>query len=180
MEDELVIDKNIIKALNSSTRIKILKTLNERNKTLAKISRELNLSKPTLLEHLEILSDPKLIAKIERSKSNIVYYTLTHKGRGVLNPSERIKVMLLLMSTILSLIVSIFEFLKFVSGKKMKVVKEFLKAPGQPPVQKEIEILYHDPIDAAAGIILLLLACLAIYILLKPKDRMKLRVIFVR
>jgi DNA-binding transcriptional ArsR family regulator len=180
MEDELVIDKSVIKALNSNTRIKILKALNERNKTLAELSRELSLSKPALLEHLDILNNSELIVKIERSGSNIMYYSLTHKGIGILNPSGRVRAILLLTTAIFSLAASLFELIKFVSGKKMKVVEEFLQVPGQPPVKREVEVLYHDLIELTAGIALLLLTCLIIYILLKPENRTKLKLIFVR
>lgn len=101
-------------------------------------------------------------------------------GIGILNPSGRVRAILLLTTAIFSLAASLFELIKFVSGKKMKVVEEFLQVPGQPPVKREVEVLYHDPIELTAGIALLLLTCLIIYILLKPENRAKLKLIFVR
>lgn len=51
-------DGEVIKTLASDTRIRILKTLNERNKTLSEISKELN-----LLDHLKLLNHCVLVAK---------------------------------------------------------------------------------------------------------------------
>ena len=55
---EAILDGEVIKALASDTRIRILKTLNERNKTLSEISKELN-----LLDHLKLLNHCVLVAK---------------------------------------------------------------------------------------------------------------------
>lgn len=45
---KVVLDEVVIRALASDTRIRILKILSRRNKTLSEISRDLNLSKPAL------------------------------------------------------------------------------------------------------------------------------------
>jgi DNA-binding transcriptional ArsR family regulator len=177
---KVVLDEAVIKALASDTRIKILKALNERNKTLSEISRELNFSKPTLLDHLKLLNHCALIAKIERPESKFVYYTLTQTGRGIFDTTGKIKITLSLTTMILSLAVSIFGIIRYLSGEKMKVVKEFLETPGQPPVLKEVELLYHNPLDLAMGVIFLLLACLLCYNLLKPINRALLKIMLVR
>ncbi len=177
---KVVLDEAVIKALASDTRIRILKILSRRNKTLSEISRELNLSKPTLLDHLKRLNHCMLIAKIERPESKFVYYTLTQTGKGILDTSGKIKITLLLTTMLLSLTSSIFEITKYLSGAKIKVVTEFLKTSGQPPVPNEVELLYYNPLDLAIGVIFLLLACLLCYNLLKPVNRVRLRTMLIR
>ena len=78
------------------------------------------------------------------------------------------------------MVISIFEIIRYLSGENMKIITEFLETPGQPPVLKEVELLYHNPLYLAIGIIFLLLACLLSYNLLKPINRVRLKTMFVR
>ena len=72
---EFHIDKKVFQALSSETRIKILKCLNQRKKTLTELSRELNLPKSTVHDNLSVLIDADLVKSKHGSK--LVYYELT-------------------------------------------------------------------------------------------------------
>jgi DNA-binding transcriptional ArsR family regulator len=73
------------------------------------LSKKLNLSKPTLKEHLDILENAGFVKKI--SSENIwKYYEITSQGKDVLNPSG-IKILLLSISTFI--ISSIFFIKRF-------------------------------------------------------------------
>ena len=61
-------------------REEILKALLERNKTLSELSRELNLTKPSVYYHLKRLSAEGLVRRL-KNENKFVYYALTEKGR---------------------------------------------------------------------------------------------------
>ncbi len=63
-----------------NTALRILKALQERNKTLSELSREVGVTKPTLLYHLSKLSERGLVKKVQNG-NKFVYYSLTVKGR---------------------------------------------------------------------------------------------------
>jgi len=79
------IDKKIIKALGSETRIKILKALLERRKMPSELSNELSLAGSTVVEHLKILEEAGLVSKKETGRKWI-YYELTNIGEGLIKP----------------------------------------------------------------------------------------------
>jgi len=100
---EVIIDKNSIKALSSDNRIKILQSLEDKNKTVSELSRELNINKSALLSHLSILIDAGLIRKKQRIGHKWVYYTLSWSGKSVLHP-QKSNIMLIISVTIISII----------------------------------------------------------------------------
>ncbi len=90
----LTLDKDAFKALSSDTRVAILKALDQRQMTVSELSRELDLHKATVFEHLERLQTTRLVERWE-SDRKWVYYALTWRGRRVLHP-EKINIALLL------------------------------------------------------------------------------------
>ena len=94
--DKITLDRDVFKALASDTRLTILKTLDERQKTVTELSKQLELNKSTLLEHLEKLETAGLVQRVEQDvERKWVYWQLTWTGRRLLHP-EQIKVALLL------------------------------------------------------------------------------------
>ncbi len=61
-------------------REEILKALLERNKTLSELSKELDLTKPSVYYHLKRLSAEGLVRRLKNG-NKFVYYALTEKGR---------------------------------------------------------------------------------------------------
>lgn len=53
MPDEIVVTRDVLKAIGADTRISILKALDVRQKTQSELADELQLSAPTILEHLD-------------------------------------------------------------------------------------------------------------------------------
>ena len=66
-----------------NTSLRILKALQKRNKTLSELSRELNLTKPSVHYHLSKLTAKGLIKRIHNG-NKFIYYTLTEKGKRIL------------------------------------------------------------------------------------------------
>lgn len=100
--DRITLDKDVFKALASDTRLDILKALDERQKTVTELARELKLNKATVFEHLERLISVEMVQKLEDHRK-WVYYQLTWKGRRLLHP-EKITIALLLSSAFASLV----------------------------------------------------------------------------
>ncbi len=105
-DDKIVLDRKSFEALAVDTRVKILKSLKERRKTLTEIAKEQDMSVSGIKEHLSVLERVGLIEKKDDGHK-WKYYELTKKGRGIVGPKE-LKVMILLSTSILALIASVF------------------------------------------------------------------------
>jgi len=91
---KITLDQESFKALASDVRIGILKRLDVRRETVTDLSNLMNLSKPTLLEHLEKLQSAGLVKRVDEGRKWI-YYELSDKGRKILHP-ERVAITLAL------------------------------------------------------------------------------------
>lgn len=91
-EEKILIDRDTLKAIASDTRLDILKSLSKRKKTLSELSKVLDLSSPTIKEHLDHLINSNLVLK-EETESKWKYYSLTDKGSKLIKPRE-IKVLI--------------------------------------------------------------------------------------
>lgn len=102
-EEKIVLDKKSFEALAGETRIKILKSLNSRQKTSTELAQELNLAVPSIKEHLDTLESSGFVQKIDDGHK-WKYYFLTKKGKNLFSPNE-LKVMILLgISSVVSII----------------------------------------------------------------------------
>ena len=95
---KITLDQASFKALASDVRVGILKRLDVRRETVTDLSNLLNLSKPTLLEHLEKLQAAGLVKRIDEGRKWI-YYELSDKGRKILHP-ERVAITLALSAAV--------------------------------------------------------------------------------
>src|SRR6266566_5341005 len=95
---KITLDQESFKALASDVRIGILKRLDVRRETVTDLSNLLELSKPTLLEHLEKLQTAGLVKRIDEGRKWI-YYELSDKGRKILHP-ERVAITLALSAAV--------------------------------------------------------------------------------
>ncbi len=110
--DKVKIDRKALFTLASETRIEILKKLDERRMTLTELSKELNISKTAVKEHLDKLVEAKLVEKVDEGRK-WKYYELTKVGKRILHPESRTKIILLISSAIASVLVGLFELYKF-------------------------------------------------------------------
>ncbi|MEM4707153.1 MAG: winged helix-turn-helix domain-containing protein [Candidatus Anstonellales archaeon] len=88
MGDEVIVDRELLRAIDADTRINILKSLYKRRKTQSELSEELKLSPPTVLEHVEKLERAGLVKRIEEGRK-WKYYELTPKGRKLISPERK-------------------------------------------------------------------------------------------
>ena len=104
MEDpaEYTINKSTIDSLSSDSRILILSSLRNRQKTNAELAKELSLKSPTIHHHLDRLKEAGLVESREDGHK-WVYYRLTPFGQALFNPDKRMKLSIVL-SAILTII----------------------------------------------------------------------------
>ncbi len=102
MSDEIVVTRDVLKAIGADTRIAILKALGERQKTQSELATELKLSPPTVLEHLDHLASAGLVERIDDGRK-WKYYKLTKTGARIVSKSPIHVVMILSFSLLVAL-----------------------------------------------------------------------------
>ncbi len=110
-----MLDLQSFKALSSDTRLLILKALDGKKMGLKDLSRETRLSKATLHEHLQKLTDAELIKKKQRPGHKWVYYKLSWKGSTLLHP-ENNRVLLLFASSFAALSATIYGCYQYIQS----------------------------------------------------------------
>lgn len=85
--DKIVLDRKSFEALAVESRVRILKALKERRKTLTELSGELSMSVSAVKEHLENLETVDLVIKKDDGHK-WKYYELTKKGAEIVGPKE--------------------------------------------------------------------------------------------
>jgi DNA-binding transcriptional ArsR family regulator len=77
------IDRDLLKAIGADTRIEILKILSKGRQTPSRLAQLLNLSVPTIIEHVAKLEDAGLVLRIDEGRK-WKYYALTDKGESIM------------------------------------------------------------------------------------------------
>jgi len=111
---KITLDQESFRALASDVRVEVLKRLDTRRETVTDLSNLLNLSKPTLLEHLEKLQSAGLVKRVDEGRKWI-YYELSDKGRKILHP-ERVAITLALASAVVLALIGAVSVLYASSG----------------------------------------------------------------
>jgi len=112
-----------MKTLDSQTRIKILRALKKRNKTISELSRELGYSKSTLFKHLTILQSEGIVSRVVNG-NKFIYYKLTEKGRGIVE---------VLVSFVFSLAAATLTYLRFTNEAEVIKSKPMPVPTHTPP-----------------------------------------------
>jgi len=103
---ELPLDDALLKVLSSESRREILRLLRERRMTGAELATRLDLGKPAVAEHLKKLQEAELIERFDDPERRWVYYNLSSRGRGILEP-QRVRFYLVMAVAALGLMVGI-------------------------------------------------------------------------
>jgi ArsR family transcriptional regulator len=173
--EKVVLDRDSFKALASETRISILKALDGKRMTVTQLSKELEISKPALLKHLEALIEARLISKEEKERKWI-HYELTFKGKNLMHP-ERVAVTVLLTASILAFVSAIAAFARYffwdsLSGgvRQTGGVEPTFSNPGVPATEAA-NTLSTETTMLLIGIVLVIIfaVILTLAILIKKK-----------
>ena len=97
MNEKITLDREAFRVLASETKIKILKSIDERRKTLTELAKEFGMSPSTIKEHLDKLSKAGLIEQKDEGHK-WKYYELTGKGNEILHPGAK-RIMLVLAAS---------------------------------------------------------------------------------
>lgn len=100
MDDTIKLDRRSFEALAADSRVRVLKALSKRRKTLTELSNELGLSVSTMKEHLDVLVGAGLIIQKDEGRK-WKYYELTRKGKGIVNPYPAKVLIMLAVSLVL-------------------------------------------------------------------------------
>ncbi|MBD3319045.1 helix-turn-helix domain-containing protein [Candidatus Woesearchaeota archaeon] len=84
----VILDLESLKALATKSRLAILKQLQQRRHTASELAKEMGLRVPTVREHLTSLARAQLIQRHDEGHK-WKYYSLTTKGRAIVEPQER-------------------------------------------------------------------------------------------
>ncbi len=113
---KITIDRKALFTLASETRINLLKELDKRRMTQSELSKELEISKTAVKEHLDKLEEAGLVERSEEGRKWI-YYELTGKGKYVLHPGSKITITLMLSGAIAAIGGGFFELYRYVMSK---------------------------------------------------------------
>jgi len=177
MEEKITIDRQTFKALAADSRINILKFLDKRRHTQSELSAELNLSVPTIKEHLDALEKAGLVKKSEEGYK-WKYYALTEKAKCLLDP-ERKKVWILLASLLVSITAGILafssNFLFSQSAEKLTskaLSAQYLEsAPSAPPVAAAASVPVNILLIASSALFILAIVFFVLFIYYFRKSR---------
>jgi DNA-binding transcriptional ArsR family regulator len=150
---DLELDLNLIKAISSDKRIDILKLLNKGRKTPTDIAKELHLSTPTTLEHLDKLIENGLVKKIDEGRK-WKYYSLTNKGELLVNSNNSkrqipVRIFITLGIGLLMLLVPFTMYNPFIPQMEMNDMRTLdvemedsmgILSIGEPEIAQEIEV----------------------------------------
>lgn len=154
--DKIALDKRIIGALASETRIDILKKIDSGSMTLSKLTAESNISKSTVHEHLTILIESGLVKKVNRD-NKWVYYELTDKSTEILHPHKMTRIIVLLSSAILCFVVGIVKI--------YQVVRSVFPEEGLTDVADVADVALYELEHLITGLVLFSLGFLFLYLL---------------
>ena len=85
---KITLDAKTFQALASTTRLTVLRALDERRKTLTELARDMALNKATVHEHLQLLTAAGLVKKRDDEGRKWIYYELSWTGEKLLHPQE--------------------------------------------------------------------------------------------
>lgn len=133
---KITIDRKALFTLASETRINLLKELDKKRMTQSELSKELDISKTAVKEHLDKLEEAGLVERSEEGRKWI-YYQLTGKGKYVLHPASKITITLMLSAAIAAIGGGFFELYRYIMSKFAQGIAPVpLQTPEPAPVEQ--------------------------------------------
>lgn len=128
-EPVTIVDRDVLKVLSVDTRMDILKELSEGARTPSHLSKRLEKSDATIVEHLDILVKSGLVKRIEQPGRKWIFYTLTNRGIGIVSSKSK-RLIIILSTSVLALIGGFISFGKYyLTQFGHKMAMEAARAP---------------------------------------------------
>ena len=118
-DDKITLDKKSFEALASDTRVGVLKSLAERQKTLTELAAQFRLSPSTVKEHMQVLEGAGLVVMKDEGRK-WKYYELTWNGKNIVQPRE-LKIWIALGVSAVLLFAALFYFLSYLPGQQQGI-----------------------------------------------------------
>lgn len=173
--EELRLTPNILKTIGENTKMMILKMLSSGPKIPTDISRKLNKSTPTIVEHLEKLSSVGLVEKKVQEGKKYVFYSLTETGRELIFNRGRLSIVLY---GSIALFVAGILLLGFSSYSNISYQASALAVPANrstTAVQASIQSTSLAVLNLAS-IIILILAFVLLFVYIAKLRKIKIRI----
>lgn len=149
------IDFSVAKALASPTRLKILRQLLEDENTSTSLSKNLNKSKSTIVNHIEVLSDAGLVEKDQEEGRRRVVYKPTRKAQTIARGGES-KVKFSLVSSIISGLVGAGILISEVFSRNSERAGAMIQEAGQTASQPSYGLVTFSIILLAVSVLALM------------------------
>ena len=146
MDEVVKLDRKSFEALAGKTRVKALKALLERRKTLTELSEELGLSPSTIKEHMEVLEGAGLVVQVDEGRK-WKYYELTRKGENVARPKE-VRAIIMLAGSLFILGVALLNLFMAFSLPGVQMEGGMAAAPA-PAAETGAERVYGEVAEEA-------------------------------
>lgn len=163
-------DEEVLKALVSDTRRDIVKKLSDGDRTPSDLSKMLDKSKSTVVEHLDKLIKAGLVEKIERPGRKWVFYSLTRKGESYVSQKSK-KLIIILSSVFISFLGGTFSLFKHLSltPQKANVERQLMEAATEGAVMDTM--ISSTPWFLYLSIGLFSLALIGIFVIILMKKK---------
>lgn len=163
VDEEVMVSKDLLKAIGADTRIAMMKSLLSRQKTQSELASELGMSPPTILEHMSHLGNAGLVELVPQDRERKwKYYRLTKLGRSLV---ERKKMSVVLLLGYVSAILTgalLFIFL-LISSLELGAPSKPPASSGGPYLTNALAYLGTPKSFIGLAFILLLLATLLLF-----------------
>jgi DNA-binding transcriptional ArsR family regulator len=113
------LNEEVLKVLSSRSRKRIIKSLEDRSKTVSELSRELNLAKSTVHKHIVRLAETGIVVRRDIDNNKFVYYTLSEKGRYILKQAEKLSLKIQLSIALITFVGGVLELYRFIRDATM-------------------------------------------------------------
>ncbi len=167
MEDHIELGEKDLKALSSSQRLKIIRSIASKPKTPSDIAAELKKSTPTVIEHLNLLMLNGFVVKLSVNDRKYVFYTLSDKGKALADSSKKITIILPLAVVLMSLAAIILAYNVMVQ-QIGPVVAGAVSAGGLPQVSQS-PLIYTPILSLSIAVLFVGVAMLILYALLNRR-----------
>ncbi|MEM7824999.1 MAG: winged helix-turn-helix domain-containing protein [Candidatus Aenigmatarchaeota archaeon] len=158
-EPVTILDRDVLRVLAVETRMDIIKELSQGSRTPSDLSKKLNKSDATIVEHLDALVKAGLVSRTEQPGKKWVFYTLTDRGKGIVSSKSR-RLIIILSTSILAIAGGIFSFTQYFTQPQYSglVEKATETAPtvgsvAEAPTTTIFPYLYVGIVLAVIGII---------------------------
>ena len=98
---KVALDKRLLFALASDTRLEMLKALQSNRRTVSQFAELLGIDKAAVYRHLKKLEEGGFVVRAE--DHGFVYYALTWRSRDILNPNDKTKIVILISTSMVCL-----------------------------------------------------------------------------